>query len=328
MLNNLISKIDLNKYVGIDDPKSVEELIKVLQERKLKPAEMNITLRKLNHWTDRRLLPQQPKSGGHRKFSMTEAIWISIIEEMRSIGYPLDVANRIYKALFIGTPLGFPFFNPSNQRTVIICEEKSRTALENLYSNQEDISPSQKDNIDNSPQFIIVDQQISHLTWYIIKAITSNTPISILINHAEKDFRDMVQVVGEGAMFRIPVGWQSYSKIMIYKSLQQISNIEFFDDCDSNKVSLSPAENELIFQVRQFNYKSINVSFDARGNINLIKGTKTMSIEEKDVEKNIPELLEQYPYQDIKLKKSGNRLSIEREIKIKPNSFNKLRNNE
>jgi DNA-binding transcriptional MerR regulator len=67
--------------------------------RKYKPSELGISARNINNWSDNGLLPSNKKKGWHR-FSLTECIWLKIIQNLRELNLPLDTIKNIKDVLF------------------------------------------------------------------------------------------------------------------------------------------------------------------------------------------------------------------------------------
>ncbi len=77
-------------------------LIRVLQKKSYKIQHTSQTYRVINHWTEIGLVDDErgSESRGWRAFSMTDLIWIRIIDELRQFGFPLEKIAIAKASLF------------------------------------------------------------------------------------------------------------------------------------------------------------------------------------------------------------------------------------
>lgn len=76
------------------------EMKDVLNEKKYRLSDEEISSRVVNHWQKFELITDdRPEGKGWRKFSMSEIIWISIMVKLRNFGVELDKIKRVKKYL-------------------------------------------------------------------------------------------------------------------------------------------------------------------------------------------------------------------------------------
>ena len=93
----------LNRSLAVFQEKEPEYLM-FFGVRKYKPSELGISARNINNWSDNGLLPSNKKKGWHR-FSLTECIWLKIIQNLRELNLPLETIKQIKEDLFHKTDL-------------------------------------------------------------------------------------------------------------------------------------------------------------------------------------------------------------------------------
>ena len=126
--------------------------------RKYKPSELGISARNINNWSDNGLLPSNKKKGWHR-FSLTECIWLKIIQNLRELNLPLETIKQIKEDLFHKTDLEHIL---ENKEILGLSEAyKEIFATKNIMENISNLNNSSKENVlvKEVIKFIIKDKK-------------------------------------------------------------------------------------------------------------------------------------------------------------------------
>lgn len=76
------------------------QLFDIINEKKHRLEKSHFTSRILNHWEKEGLINDKRPSGkGWRMYSMMDMIWLNIISELRSFGYPLNKIKKVKESL-------------------------------------------------------------------------------------------------------------------------------------------------------------------------------------------------------------------------------------
>jgi len=109
--SNLLSSL-------LQKPEMAERTInlsKHLNERNLKLKDLGITARTLNHWRAKQLLLENDNT---HKYSLTEFVWIQIIDECRNFGLALDFIGQIKNRVHASAQLDVNLENLNMSQTI------------------------------------------------------------------------------------------------------------------------------------------------------------------------------------------------------------------
>ena len=84
----------------IDDPKWKEMWLDFFYEKKYRLTEENLSYRVVSHWEKLGLISSnRPADKGWRKYSIYDLMWLHIVMELRSVGYPLEQIKHAWESL-------------------------------------------------------------------------------------------------------------------------------------------------------------------------------------------------------------------------------------
>jgi len=241
--------------------KGQDYIKKITEDRKRFTSE-EITYRTLNHWTKLRLIDDaRPNGKGWRKFSFVEVVWMKVISELRSFGFPND------KILSV------------------------KSSLQNFLREEEKIENSV------ALQYYIGIAQIKKESSFILAFDSGKAAFA---TYDDLSYSEMLRST------------PNHIRVSLNEILGEILPIGNFAPKNDSQFKLTKEEASLLYEIRVNQVKSITVK-SSDGQIS------QMDIEDKIGPKtSLSELLSEYDYQDITLKKrEGKIVSIERTQKKK-----------
>lgn len=272
--------------------------------RKYKPSELGISARNINNWSDNGLLPSNKKKGWHR-FSLTECIWLKIIQNLRELNLPLETIKQIKEDLFHKTDLEHILENKEILDFLKnFIQEKERETFTEIINSKE-------------LKEIISAQQLTSLDSIVMDLIFTRSNFRLLFT---KDGHLMLHKDNyEDYLETIPEYREMLKSTHISISLNRVfADItkELIEDEDlKNLQILTDQELEIIDIIREKGTKKIEIYFGKDEKPELLKITKQNILVS---ETRLKELILVGGYQDIKITtEKGKIVNFENTKKIK-----------
>lgn len=144
-INNLINNSINDELIEIISSEIFTEEFANLVESMNKPRftikQLNIKPRDATYWDKQNILPSLIKPGLQRKYTLTQSIWIKLIEQMRSLGINLEVIKKL-KENILQPKIDLPEISPEFLKYFI---EKINSKGEIIISEDEILSELKKD---------------------------------------------------------------------------------------------------------------------------------------------------------------------------------------
>lgn len=93
-------------WEGSDEAGAIQTLKQILTEKRYTASEANLSYRTINHWSEVGLLDddRDARGQGWRRFSIADLVWVYVIAELRSYGFPLEKMAATKEFLFFRHP--------------------------------------------------------------------------------------------------------------------------------------------------------------------------------------------------------------------------------
>ena len=271
--------------------------------RKYKPSELGISARNINNWSDNGLLPSNKKKGWHR-FSLTECIWLKIIQNLRELNLPLDTIKNIKDVLFHK----IDFENIFEDKEILaqlknaLQEKESETFIDIINSKE--------------LKELINAEQLTFLDNIVLDLIFTRSNFRLLFT---KDGQVMLHKDNyEDYLYTIPEYRELLKSTHISISLNRVlADItkELIEDEGLKTLQILTDELEIIDIIREKGIKKIEIYFGKDEKPELLKITKQNILVS---ETRLKELILVGGYQDIKITtEKGKIVNFENTKKIK-----------
>jgi DNA-binding transcriptional MerR regulator len=272
--------------------------------RKYKPSELGISARNINNWSDNGLLPSNKKKGWHR-FSLTECIWLKIIQNLRELNLPLDTIKNIKDVLFHK----IDFENIFEDKEILaqlknaLQEKESETFIDIINSKE--------------LKELINAEQLTFLDNIVLDLIFTRSNFRLLFT---KDGQVMLHKDNyEDYLYTIPEYREllksTHISISLNRVLADITKELIEDEGLKTLQILTDQELEIIDIIREKGIKKIEIYFGKDEKPELLKITKQNILVS---ETRLKELILVGGYQDIKITtEKGKIVNFENTKKIK-----------
>lgn len=213
------------------------DTLHILQQKRYTVSETGVSSRVINHWSGLGLLhDSNKKEGKWRKLSITEAIWVRIIEELRLFNVSLDQVKSVRQWLFYTSIDGrirtryFDYFNNlaflgNSVFIVVFADGFAQFCLENEYREFQKIRG-------NYPSHILLNLN------EIIQSIYPNLNLKTIVPKFEavsKQELSLLKEIRSGSFDAIRVRFNDGQPVLI--ELEKTENIEkkLFDIIQEDK---------------------------------------------------------------------------------------------
>ena len=295
-----IKKINLNDFFnakGQDEEINdyFTELFKTIMEPRFYLKDIGINGKVMNDWIKYSLVDETKEKGTWRKYTLKEAIWIKLIEELRSFGIPLKTIKNI-KASFYD-------FNQDLIKESISYFESNADKNELYRSIDEN---------NKRIQTVLSEEQQVHLIEYLnpFSTIIAQTlsgsinPVFIYSNENEGFF-----IMGDTPIFEEEAAKKKkeFEKIISTQSFVLINIksllVKFFnDEKESVDVNyylglMNSKEKQLIEQIRSSNYSKITITLQE----GMIVLTRAQKKDNDDIIKQLARIMKRGDFVDLEI---------------------------
>lgn len=274
--------------------KHYPELVTALLKKSFRAVETNIHPKLLADWNRMGLLLAPRKKNKHHRLSMTEFVWILMLDRMRQFNLSYELIQAFRQEFVIGeeVKIGQMFSSPEGKQAITaMLGEEYKATLTAFLSDPEALA--------------LLDEMmptVSALQGVVAISIVIGCPMSILIDKngkalvffqelfsMEKINKDDLQQMLHSTHFSISVT-ELVAKALGTAPIEKISG---------ELRLISPQEAKVITALREEGLKSVTVRFDDRGDLDFLEMTSDQKVDKRS---RLFELILSNGYQDITLK--------------------------
>ena len=294
--------------------KEQPELLELFAGHPFKVADSRIHPKLIADWSRYGLLLKTPEKNRMHRFSLSEFVWVKLIEKMRSYNVLIETIQRFKKenVLFERENMDQIFNNPQFLDTMVEkFGESDRKTLEDFFS----LTDNVKTFLSTLPIDIF---NINQLDGMILFCLMIKQPFSILVNekgdpfffspafleYPELDSSELLQVLSG-----------SYVSISLTEVLAECIAIASIEKVSKQLKLITENEATLLTALQEEDVESLSIRFDKKGEMDLIEITK---LEQVDKKARLMELILMNGYQDITMKTAkGNIILCKNTRKVK-----------
>jgi len=270
-------------------------LINTIIEPRFYLKDIGVSGKVMNDWIKYALVDEVKEKGTWRKYTLKEAIWIKLIEELRFFGIPLKTIKNI-KASFYD-------FNQELIKESTSYFERNADKNETYRS----INESNK-----RIQLALANKELGNLMEYlnplsktIAQTISSNTNPVFIYNNDKEGFFNLGDTTLEGE--EVEEKKKELEKITSTQSFVLINMksliTKFFND-EKESVDINyylglmnPKEKQLIEQIRSSNYSKITINLQE----GMIVLTRAQKKDNDDIMKQLARLMKRGDFVDLEI---------------------------
>lgn len=169
LLSDFIQEKAAKSIDLFQNPEIVEQLLaKGITSQELSDA---YSPRLLNDWYKKEILPPHIKAKVRKRFSPADCIWLGLVSNMKSLGVPSSIINKVRDELYADFDLSFIFQNKEIIEQIIVkAPANEKSELEAFFMNAENQKQVEK------------DFPIKLLDVLIIDLLTTRDELNIWIN--------------------------------------------------------------------------------------------------------------------------------------------------
>jgi len=265
------------------DRSGLNDIYNKLIERNFYIGEAEIARKTLNNWQNAGLIPFTHKETGWTQFSLVEYVWLRCINELRSIGLPLERIKKVKEFFFI---------KDTDQYRELFLEALKNFKGEIRLETMEEL-------------------QISPFTMLILEVLVNNHNLCFTIDNED---RIQVIVLGTSVDDRVKKNETASSQLMdcsfalvnLRKIVQSFfSSEKIRHDNDYLLAFLNKKEKAIVEKIRDGGIKEIKISFSNNKPV-LLKLTK--DIKPDEAINKVSRILKKGEFLDISVKTRDGKL--------------------
>lgn len=290
------------------------QLMDTFMQKTFVNSETEIHPRVLTEWGKKGLLISPYEKSRHNRLTVTEFVWIKLVEQMREFNFSYDFILNVKKELVqpIGDMFLDPLFNEEIRETFLTqLDPASRILFNAVFSSKEAFKQ----------MLLAINIDLDNVTsfdLFLVVCLVYQTPVTINLN---KD--------GVGAIFSpLYLEWLDQEKyirqmqrthvtLSISEVLAKTLSIAPIDKVGSTLKLISKEEEAVLNVLGEPNLRSVVIRFDDKHEMNLLEVTTERIVDRRT---RLLEIIMTNGYQDIELKTAKGRIvrcTNTRKVKLK-----------
>ena len=274
------------------------EMLELFAGQPFKVIDTGIHPKLIADWNRHGLLIKSPERNRMHRFSLSEMVWVKLIEKMRSYNVELDVIRKFKdeNVVFERENLEQIFHDPGLKESIAsLVNPSERKILDEFFSMNENV----KKFLSTLPIDIF---SINQLEGMILFCLMVKRPFSILLGengepfffspafleYPELDSKELLKVLSG-----------SYVSISLTEVLAECIAVAPMEKISKEIRLVTDDEAAVLAALQEDGIQSLNIRFDRKGEMDLLEITK---LEVVDKKARLMELILMNGYQDIKLK--------------------------
>lgn len=298
-MNNGIHQITLNSFLERFEKSDVNllDLKSRLEDKPYRVIDTGIHPKILADWNRKDLLLIKPQANKMHRFSLTEFVWVKMIEKLRQFNFPLHVI-KAFKEDLIGPAL------PD-----VVAELPASFLFEQL-KDREGVNPEVLKEF--LKEVSITEMMSQHLPSAAVNGnllevmvtvcLFLQTPLSCLIDHAGKGIVFNPLMLNDGVYTKEDINdlfTSSFVSISLTEVLAEVLVLSDIEILHGQLLLISDTEANVIQALREDELTSVVIRFDKENKMDLMEIQKLQKVER---ETRLMELMLKDGYQDITLK--------------------------
>lgn len=271
------------------------QLMNTFMQKTFVNSETGIHPRVLTEWGKKGLLISPYEKSRHNRLTVTEFVWIQLVDQMREFNFSYDFILNVKKELVqpVGDVFLKAFFSEEFQKSLLEnLDPASRLLFKSFFQNKEGFKTMFK--------AINIDLEvITSFDLFLIVCLVYQTPVTINLN---KD--------GVGAIFS-PLYLDYIDQNKYIKQMQQTHITLSISEVLAKTLSIAPIEKvgdqlkliseeeaEVLNTLDQPNLRSVVIRFDDKNDMNLLEVTTEENVDRRT---RLLEVIMTNGYQDIEV---------------------------
>ncbi|MCB9190304.1 MAG: hypothetical protein H6602_01375 [Flavobacteriales bacterium] len=301
---------------AIRSPVSMLELKARLEEKPYRAVDTGIHPKVMADWNRHELLLVKPEPNKMHRFSITEFVWVKLIEKMRQYGFPLkvikafkeDMDSSIVEQVSSEFTTSFFFENLKGMPGMDDHEKLKR------YLAQADPNEMARQFL---PQYGL-DGNVLELL--VVFCLFLKTPFSFFIDHEGKGTYFSPLMLKEGLYSQDDISelfTQSFVSISLSEVLSEVFLLSDIDILHGQLMVLSDMEANVLEALREDDLSSVMIRYDKDNQMDLMEIKKLQKTER---EARLMDLMLKGGYQDITVKTQHGKVvycETTRKVKLK-----------
>lgn len=271
------------------------QLMETFVQKTFVNSETEVHPRVLTEWGKKGLLISTYEKSRHNRLTVTEFVWIKLVEQMREFNFSYDFILNVKKELVqpVGDSLLNPLFNEEVQTSLMEnLEPSTRLLFKTIFQN--------KDSFKELLRSIGIDLDvITSFDILLILCLVYQTPFTI---NLDKD--------GVGALFSplylefidqekyIRQMQQTHVTLSVSEVLAKALSIAPIEKVGNQLKLISKEEAEVLEALDQPNLRSVVIRFDDKNEMNLLEVTTEERVDRRT---RLLEIIMTNGYQDIEV---------------------------
>jgi|FLOH01.1.fsa_nt_gi hypothetical protein len=299
-MSSSIEKMTFDSILGkiVSSPVNLLEIKARLEEKPYRATDTGIHPKILADWNRKDLLMVKPEPNKMHRFSLTEFVWVKLIEKMREYNFPLPVIKAFKEDL-----LKSSFSEQTNEITPSFLFD----IMKDMDGVKEDPQKFKKfleeTDLGAFAEELLPKEILSGnmLELFILHSLFLQTPFSFFIDHNGKGIIFNPLMLQDGVYDKQDIS-DLFSKSFVSISLTEVlSEVLVLTDVEilhGQLMLISDTEANVLQALREDEVLSVLVRFDKENQMDLMKIKKLQKVER---EARIMELMLNDGYQDIKM---------------------------
>ncbi len=290
------------------------EVLEHFAKKPFKVIHTGIHPKILGDWNQRGLLIEKPAKNKMHRFSLTELVWVKMIEKMREFKIPLKIIKAAREDLIQ---------KPDNQVNSLLTDPRILEAMVGEYGEEKRESIQTFMNNQEQQQSILglLSPSVvsgNYLDFLVLTSLLIRTPFSFIIHQDGKGMLLNPIMLSEGAYDSEDTELllcSSFVAISLTEILAEVLSVAPVEPLQAQLRIITNQEAQVLEALREDDLRSVIIRYDKSNEMDLLEVTKE---EKVDKHKRILELMLSTAYQDITIKTAkGNIVFCENTRKVK-----------
>ena len=277
---------EIDQYYANPSMENRDKLMDILGQEHFKISDLGVTSRVFSNWKLKNIIPKVDERQWVR-LNLFEYFWIQIIKDLRALGLPLKLIEKVKDQLFFNLTLREVFFDEKGD----FREDDLRKSIGIISDEEyEQIKSDMLNNSDDENISSFLNASIPIFYGIVISVLLDHADIKLTINQdGEIDFikedhkmiNEVNKAIKTGPLVILSLKRYVY---MLMSEPTQVSTAQQLG-------LLNEVESEVIKAMRENNLKELVINFDPKGNHKDLTYTWEKSIKQEDMENVLNQFL-------------------------------------
>ena len=277
---------EIDKYYADPSPENRDKLMDILEQEHFKISDLGVTSRVFSNWKIKNIIPKVDERQWVR-LNLFEYFWIQIIKDLRALGLPLKLIEKVKDELFFRLTLREIYFDEKGDFRDDVLRQSAGIISEQEY---EQIKSDMINNRDDENVSSILNASAPLFYGIVISVLLDHADIKLTINQDGKvGFIQEDLEIGNYVLEAIKTG------PLVILSLKRYVHTLMSEPTQVSTAQqlglLNEVELEVVTAMRQNKLKELVITFDPKGDHQDLTYTWKKSIKQEDMENVLNQFL-------------------------------------